>query len=169
MSLIGPRPVVPDELNEYGGRTPDALVGQAGDAVVPGPSRGVAGSVTRTGAAIELGYVESLATGGGPGRSCGRRCRRSSPGEGPIEPGGRGFLLSRGVTDAPRSTGFQRRGAVPPPRRGAFAGDHLDAIASSAWRPRRVTELDQGATDRMPDAHVRASGAVAARSTLPPS
>lgn len=52
------------------------------------------------------------------------------------------------VTDAPRSTGFQRRGAVPfTLSRGAFA-DHLDAIASSAWRPRRVTELDQGATDR---------------------
>ncbi|HEX2635662.1 MAG TPA: polysaccharide deacetylase family protein [Gemmatimonadales bacterium] len=52
------------------------------------------------------------------------------------------------VTDDPRSTGFQRRGAAPfrlTPR--AF-NDHLEAIASSPWSPCRVAELDRDAAAR---------------------
>jgi hypothetical protein len=46
------------------------------------------------------------------------------------------------VTDHPRSTGFQRRGAVPfRLTRRQFAA-HLDAIARSPWLPRRVTDLE---------------------------
>jgi peptidoglycan/xylan/chitin deacetylase (PgdA/CDA1 family) len=52
------------------------------------------------------------------------------------------------VTDAPRSTGFQRPGAVPfTLGRRAFA-EHLDAIADSPWLPRLVTELDEAVPTR---------------------
>ena len=52
------------------------------------------------------------------------------------------------VTDDPRSTGFQRPGAVPftLPRR-AFTA-HLDAIAASPWSPRRVSEVGDAGTGR---------------------
>ncbi len=52
------------------------------------------------------------------------------------------------VTDDPRSTGFQRSGAMPfTLSRRAFA-EHLDAIAASPWSPRRVTEVEGPGTGR---------------------
>jgi peptidoglycan/xylan/chitin deacetylase (PgdA/CDA1 family) len=52
------------------------------------------------------------------------------------------------VTDDPRSTGFQRPGAVPfTLDRQAFAR-HLDAIAESRWSPQRVTDLEERTPER---------------------
>jgi peptidoglycan/xylan/chitin deacetylase (PgdA/CDA1 family) len=52
------------------------------------------------------------------------------------------------VTDDPRSTGFQRPGAVPfTLTRRAFTR-HLEAIAGSPWLPHRVTELGAEAPTR---------------------
>jgi hypothetical protein len=52
------------------------------------------------------------------------------------------------VTEDPRSTGFQRPGAVPfTLTRRAFA-DHLGAIAESPWSPRLVTELEDATCPR---------------------
>jgi peptidoglycan/xylan/chitin deacetylase (PgdA/CDA1 family) len=45
------------------------------------------------------------------------------------------------VTEDPRSTGFQRPGAVPFTLTRRVFTNHLDAIADSPWSPRRVTEL----------------------------
>ena len=52
------------------------------------------------------------------------------------------------VTDDPRSTGFQRRGAVPFRLTPRVFNDHLEAIARSPWSPCRVAELDRGAAGR---------------------
>ncbi|MGH7515381.1 MAG: polysaccharide deacetylase family protein [Gemmatimonadales bacterium] len=52
------------------------------------------------------------------------------------------------VTDEPRSTGFQRRGAAPFTLTRRTFIEHLDAIAASPWTPRRVTDLGPGSPSR---------------------
>jgi peptidoglycan/xylan/chitin deacetylase (PgdA/CDA1 family) len=52
------------------------------------------------------------------------------------------------VTDDPRSTGFQRAGAVPFTLTPRAFGEHLDAIATSPWSPCRVSDAETAVAGR---------------------
>jgi len=63
-------------------------------------------------------------------------------------------LMYHEVTDDPRTSGFQRPGAVPYTLSRAAFGRHLDAIAAGPMRPELVSELDLCGNGKRPPRHL---------------